>query len=908
MELTIEQALQQGVAAHKEGKLQEAERLYRAILQAQPLHPDANHNLGVIAVSVNQVEAALPLFKTALEANPKIEKFWLSYIDTLIQAKQLKTAKVVLEQSRKLGLVWDKVDALEAQLKKITQTALPKSPEKKKSLTLKEKRKKIAANKQKSKQVGGKNANSSSPSQSQVDNLLGHYQNGRYDEAEKLAVIVTQKFPKYQLGWKVLGALLKQTGRVLESLVPSQKATVLSPQDAEAHNNLGITLQELDRLEEAEISLRQAVTLRPDFPIAHNNLGNTLQELGRLEEAEASYTQAIALKPDSPESYNNLGNTLQELARLEEAYASYTQAIALKPDYAEAYFNMGIALKELGRLEETEASYTQAIAIKPDYAEAHLSLGKLLKELGRLNEAKTSFRQAIALKTDFIQAHYNLGNILKDLGRLDEAEASYKQAIAFKPDYAKAHYNLGITLTAKGRLDEAEASYALAIAFKPDYAKAHYNLGVTLKELGRLDEAEVSYTQVIALKPDLAEAHSNLGVTLKELGRLDEAEASYRQAISLKSDYPEAHINLGVILQEMGRLDEAEASYTQAITLKPDLAEAHRHITTLKKCDAQDEQYLKMQELYLDENISEEQRCHINFGLAKACEDLGDFEQAFSHYSEGNALRKKLLNYDVNQDVELFKQIKSNYPRIVRKTLGPDKLSKNLIPIFIVGMPRSGTTLVEQIISSHSQVVGAGELTFADQFGASIARGVSDSNAEALLNFRNKYLTKLQNVSNGNLFVTDKLPQNFRFIGLLAAAFPEAKIVHVKRNPTAVCWGNYKQYFTSRSLGYCYGLDDVLTYYALYQNLMEFWEINLPNRIYNVDYELLTDNQDDETKKLIQHLGLDWESKCLSPQHNRRSVATASNTQVRQKVYQNSSQEWKKFKPFLNGAFDYLDD
>ena len=214
MELTIEQALQQVVAAHKEGKLQEAERLYRAILQSQPLHPDANHNLGLIAVSVNKADVALPLFKTALEANPKIEQFWLSYIDALIKEKQFDNAKQVLEQAKKEGLSGNKVDALESQLKHITQSTLPILPEKKKSLTLKEKRKKIAASKQQKKQAKGKNANSLSPSKSQIDNLLEHYQNGRYDEAEKLAVTITKEFPKHQLGWKVLGALLKQTGRI----------------------------------------------------------------------------------------------------------------------------------------------------------------------------------------------------------------------------------------------------------------------------------------------------------------------------------------------------------------------------------------------------------------------------------------------------------------------------------------------------------------------------------------------------------------------------------------------------------------------------------------------------------------------------------------------------------------------
>jgi Flp pilus assembly protein TadD len=405
MELTIEQALQRGVAAHKEGKLEEAERLYRAILQSQPAHPDANHNLGVIAVSFNKADAALPLFKTALEANPKVEQFWLSYIDALIKEKQFDNAKQVLEQGRKLGLVGDKVDALEAQLKNITQSALPKSPEKKKSLTLKEKRKKIAASKQQKKQAKGKNAHSLSPSQSQVDNLFEHYQNGRYDEAEKLAVTITQEFPRHQFGWKILGVVLEQTGRRSESLVASQKSVQLSPHDHEAHSNLGNVLQELGRLDEAEASLRQAIALKPDSAEAHSKLGNTLKKLGKLEEAEASYTQTIALKIDHAGALNNLGIMMQERGRFEVAAATYTQLIAFKPDFAEAHSNLGVTLKELGRLEESAASYARAIALKPDLAEAHINLGGMLKQLGRFDEAEASLRQAIALKPDSDKAH-----------------------------------------------------------------------------------------------------------------------------------------------------------------------------------------------------------------------------------------------------------------------------------------------------------------------------------------------------------------------------------------------------------------------------------------------------------------------------------------------------------------------
>ena len=421
---------------------------------------------------------------------------------------------------------------------------------------------------------------------------------------------------------------------------------------------------------------------------------------------------------------------------------------------------------------------------------------------------------------------------------------------------------------------------------------------------GRFSDAEKLAVHITQDFPKHQFAWKVLGAVLRATGRKSEAVDANQKAVALSPQDAEAHSNLGITLKELGRLDEAEASYNQAIALKPDSADAHRNLTLMKKFDAQDEQYSKMQELYLDKNISEEQRCHINFGLAKACEDLGDFEQAFAHYSEGNMQRKKLLNYDINKDVERFRKIKSNYPQIANNSLEPEKFSKDLMPIFIVGMPRSGTTLVEQIISSHSKVTGAGELAFAAQFGAAIATGITEANNESLLNFRSKYLTKLKSVSNKNLIITDKMPQNFRYIGLLAAAFPEAKIIHVKRNPAAVCWANYKQYFVSKNIGYCYAIDDVISYHKLYENLMDFWTNMLSNRIYKLDYELLTVNQESETRQLIEYLGLDWDEKCLSPQNNMRSVATASNVQVRKKVYRGSSEQWRKYQPFLNGALD----
>jgi len=361
MELTIEQALQQGVAAHKKGQVEEAERLYKAILNSQPAQPDANHNLGVLLVSINKTDAALPLFKVAVETNSKVDQFWLSYIDALIKAKQVENAKQVLEQAKNQGVAEYKLDILKTQLNSLNTTG---------------------------------NVYSANPPQKLLSRLLEHYQSGRLGDAEILALSITRDFPNDNFSWMILAAVFKAIGRNTEALNANQTAVELSPQDAEAHSNLGVTLQELGRLNEAEVSLRQAIVLKPNYPEAHNNLGNALKEQGRLDEAEASYRQAIVLKPGYANAHSNLGATLQELSRLDEAEASYIQAIALRPNYAEAYSNLGVTLQELGRLEEAEESLKHAITLKPDFALAHYGLTKVLYNMSYKDSALESIKKA----------------------------------------------------------------------------------------------------------------------------------------------------------------------------------------------------------------------------------------------------------------------------------------------------------------------------------------------------------------------------------------------------------------------------------------------------------------------------------------------------------------------------------
>jgi tetratricopeptide (TPR) repeat protein/ubiquinone/menaquinone biosynthesis C-methylase UbiE len=325
MKINIKQTLRKAKLAHKAGKFQEAESLYRTILQSYPLHPEANNNLGVIAVSVNKADAALPLFKNALEVNPKIEHFWLNYIDALIKEKQFENAKLVIEQAKRQGVADDKFNNLGAQI-------LPKTQK--------------------------TNTASVSSLQEKLSSLLEHYQNGRLSDAEELATAISQEFPSDNFSWKILAAVFKETGRSYESVNASQTAVAISPQDAEAHSNLGVILQELGRLDEAERSYKQAIALKPDYIEAHYNLGITLQELGRLDDAKASYNKAIVLKPDFAEAHYNLGNTFKDLGRLGDAIASCTQAIALKPDFAEAYVNLGIFIKGVSFKSSNPKLYT----------------------------------------------------------------------------------------------------------------------------------------------------------------------------------------------------------------------------------------------------------------------------------------------------------------------------------------------------------------------------------------------------------------------------------------------------------------------------------------------------------------------------------------------------------------------
>jgi len=578
------------------------------------------------------------------------------------------------------------------------------------------------------------------------------------------------------------------------------------------------------------------------------------------------------------------------------------------PGPSQDQINRLIALYNQGKHQQVvlhgEALATQfpAVPVIPSL------IGAANAGLGRLEQAVTSYQNALQIKPDFAEVHNNLGAALNDLGRPGEAVSSLTRALQIKPDFAVAHNNLGNALKSLGKPEDALANFSKALQIQPDYAEAHNNLGNTLAELGKSEAAVASYHEALRITPDVAATHNNLGNALYDSGKLEEAVSSFRIALQIKPDFAEAHNNLGNALNDLGMQEEAVASLEKALEINPAFAGAHRNLSATKTYQDGDRQIRHMQQLVDQYDLSDEDHMQLNFALGKAYGDIGDHDNAFSCLLRGNGLLKEKRKYETASDRTLFTNIKSRFADGVTalKTGSECAELNGQQPVFVLGMPRSGTTLVEQILASHSQVYGAGELALLEQSVNTIEWNSTQLSSVDLQSVRESYLTGLAKIEASEPYVTDKMPLNFRWIGFIFAAIPEAIIVHVKRDARATCWSVFKHYFSRSGHHFANDLQDVADYYKLYEDMMAFWKQQFPGQIYDLQYEALTEHQEDETRKLLEHVGLAWEDRCLEFHRNRRAVQTSSTTQVRQKMYQGSSEEWRKYEKYLEPMIESL--
>ena len=494
-----------------------------------------------------------------------------------------------------------------------------------------------------------------------------------------------------------------------------------------------------------------------------------------------------------------------------------------------------------------------------------------------------------------------IGACYKELGELEGAAKMFEIAVSINPKYAEAHFNLGVMNQDLGRLESAIDSYKKAISISPNYSYAYNNLGNIFLELGQYEIAIENFEWALAYQHDFAEAHNNLGDALNRYGRTEAAIDSFKKAISFNKDYEKAYFNLALIFKDIGDKTGFIKNIEKVLDIKPEWGAAYYHLSQIEKCKKNDPKLSKMLSLLDRVDLDITDRVNLNFALAKSYEDIGNHNEQFRFLVEGNNLRKKELNYTIDRDLKLFSKIKGAFNPSPPKI--NEKLSKSYSPrpIFIVGMPRSGTSLVHQILGSHKDVYGAGELNNLNKsiFPFIRENNKDDSNfsAKNMQSIYEQYIESLVSLNIQERIIVDKMPINFRYIGFILTSFPNAKILHMKRDPMATCWSIYKSFFNGNA--YSFNQKDLAQYYGLYKDLMNFWYKLFPNQIYDICYEDLTENQEIETRKLLKYCELDWDESCLNFHKNKASIKTTSSMQVRQKMYKGSSVAWKKYESFL---------
>jgi tetratricopeptide (TPR) repeat protein len=754
-----------------------------------------------------------------------------------------------------------------------------------------------------------------SPAQA-FEEAVERHRAGRLDDAEQLYRAVLKLAPDHFGATHYLGLVCTQQGKLDQAEGLLRRAVALEPGSAEARTNLGIALAALGRPQDAVGQYESAIALQPGHVEARNNLGIALQALKRHEEAAAQFEAALALKPGNPFVLNNLGSALAALGRHDEAVAAYRAAIATDPRFVEAVNNLGLSLTALNCHDEAVAHFEQAIALKPDYAEAHGNLGAALNKLARHGDAIPHFERALELNPELAEAHNDIGNALAALERYEEAVKRYRRAIGVRPTFAAAHNNIGNALVALERRGEAIRHFQAALGLGPDLFETRISLAGALSFVERHDEAIVEYRAALALRPDDAEAHWRLGSGLEAAGRPEEAIVCHRQALAIRPEFASAHDALGTSLITLGRLAEGRQCFERAIELAPREAEFHRNLAMSKRFVPGDTRLQAMEELSRDLGTpAESQRMALQYALGKAYADVGRQEEAVRCLIEASALRRKKTTYDEEATLARLNHIKEVFTRdLMGRRAGHGAATD--APVFIVGMPRSGSTLIEQILASHPDVFGAGEL---GNLSATVARFrgpepavnfadiIADMPVEQLREVGVHYLDGVRALAPQARRITDKSLLNYRLAGVIHLVLPGARIIHARRNPIDNCLSCFEREFAKTNQPFTYDLAELGRYYRAYDDLMAHWQAVLPaGTILDVQYEELVADFEPQARRIIAHCGLDWDERCRAFYKTERPVHTASVAQVREPLYRSSVGRWHSVKHLLRPLLDEL--
>jgi tetratricopeptide (TPR) repeat protein len=694
--------------------------------------------------------------------------------------------------------------------------------------------------------------------------LVALVEQNRPSEAERRARSLLATHPNAGMLWKILSvALLRQDKDALQAL---RRTVELMPQDAEAHGNLAVALRDRGQWAAALASWHRALAIQPHDVETLVDAADAARALGMARDAVPLYQRALQIDPKLIAARNNLGNAFLELAQYADAAGCYRAALQIKPDDAQILCNLGNAQRLLGLLDEAMVSSRRAVALDPDSSVAHNNVGLIFAARRQREEAVASYRQALRLNPRHVDALNNLGNVLRELGARSEALSLYTRAAELDPKRAESHCNLGNILV----------------------------------ELGRIEEGTECFRRVLILRPDWPLAHLSLATALRLQRRTADAQRSCRAALAIDPNYFEAVSLLGELRADLGHFSEAQELLQRAVAINPDFAFAFSAMAAYRKMTGDDAAWLAGAETLLAKRPTLADEISLRYALGKYFDDVGHYDEAFDHYRRANELSKRYgRGYD---GAKLARRVDEIVRRFDAAFVGrgqPQATSSQL-PVFVVGMPRSGTSLTEQILASHPAVSGAGELTFWDAaFDAHLKAELEGNGAAHLSKMTGDYLDCLTASAGGAQRVIDKMPANFLYLGLIHAACPRARIIHMQRHPIDTCLSIYFQHFFNMG-PYANDLDDLVHYYGEYLRVTDHWRTVLPaTALLEIPYEGLIEDQEGWTRRMLDFIGLPWDPKCLDFHETERAVTTASKWQVRQRIYAASAGRWRNYEKFL---------
>ena len=647
---------------------------------------------------------------------------------------------------------------------------------------------------------------------------------------------------------------------------------------------------------------------------AYKNAADLLQK-GEFNLAEQQLSEILKKYPDDPNALRLSGVSSLEQNKPEVALIPLQKAVKVAPEFRQAHENLALVWTKLGDLNKAEISLKKSLEIDPSNFTNWKSLGDVLSDQGKEKEADKAYKNAISTDKKYLDLQKAMSQVQK--GNLGEAEKIYRSILSDDPNNVDALRLLALLASRTGAIDQAISMLENCIKIAPDYALAWENLAKLYRQKDdpdSLQKAANCFSKATELRPDWAEGWAGLGTMQTRSSQHEEGIISYKKSIELKTNQPRVHLSLGHVYKTTGNQEECINSYKDAINYDENFGEAYWSLANLKTYKFNTREIDQMEKRVDLPEVPEREKVHFLFSLGKAFEDAGNYDKSFNYYKKGNDLNRGRTTYDPKAIEALSDRLKLFFTKDKFEEYKSSGCNSGA-PIFIVGLPRSGSTLVEQILASHSKVEGTMELPNIMNIARKLGNSSKDRTAypeiiETLLDsdltlLGQAFVNETEFLRTGKPHFIDKMPNNFSHIGLLKLILPNAKVIDARRNPMDTCFSCYKQLF-ARGQAFTYDLSEIARYYVNYVNLMDHWNKVLPGYVFKIQHEALLQDQEGITRDLLEFCELDFEPSTLEFYKTERAVKTASSEQVRQPINTKGLNQWKNFESHLNDLKQYL--